>query len=168
MPPRDDETRRQAAKRERREAGDRSSRIARDLMQWKDASLAKLLIDDDLRHEIERARKITSQIARRRAERELAGYLRGVDLDELEAYMISVEATGNADNRLFQQAEKWRARLIEEGSAAAAEFPGGYVDPLPQLIQNARRENETGKPPGAKRALFRHVMSVLEADKLAK
>jgi ribosomal 50S subunit-associated protein YjgA (DUF615 family) len=162
MPPRDDETKRQAAKRERREAGDRSSRLARDLMQWKDAALAKLTIDDDLREEIERARKITSPIARRRAERELAGYLRGVDLDELEAYMINVEATGNADNRLFQAAEKWRARLIEEGSAAAAEFPGGYADPLPKLIQNARRERDTGKPAGAQRALFRHVADVLK------
>lgn len=162
--PRDDESRRQAARRERRDAGDRSARIARELMSWKDAVLAKLELADELRDELARARAVTSPIARRRAERALAGALRGADLDELEAYMINVQAKGNAEPRLFHAAEAWRARLIEEGSAAAAEFPGGYVEPLPALIQNARRERDTGKPPGAARALFRHVMSVLQAQ----
>ena len=165
MPPRDDESRRQAARRERRDAGDRSAKVAHQLMSWTDTALAKLPISDELREDIDRARAVTSQIARRRAERELAGTLRSVDLDELEAYMINVEAKGNAEPRLFQAAEKWRARLIEEGSAAGAEFPGGYVDPLPLLIQNARRERDTGKPPGAARALFRHVVSVLKTHK---
>jgi ribosome-associated protein len=162
--PRDDESPRATAKRERREAGDRSARLSRELMLWKDASLAKLMIDDDTRAQIERARRVSSPIARRRAERELAGYLRGIDLDELEAYMINVEATANAEPRMFKLAEQWRARLIEDGSTAAAEFPGGNVDPLPKLIQNARRERDTGKPPGAARALFRHVMEVLKAQ----
>jgi ribosome-associated protein len=165
---RDDESRRAVARRERRDAGERSSRVARELMQLKDTTLAKLPIDDDLRDEIVTARKVTSPIARRRAERELAGYLRTVDLDELEAYLINVEATGMADTRLFHAAEKWRARLIEEGSAAAAEFPGGDVEPLTQLIHKAQRERDTGKPPGAARALFRHVMEVLKAQKAGK
>lgn len=160
----DDESPRQARKREQREAGDRSGRISRELMQWKDSALAALPITEELREEIDKARRIKSQIARRRAERELAAVLRAIDLDELEAYMISVKATGNADNRMLHKAEQWRARLIEEGSAAAAEFPGGNVDPLPQLIQKARRERDTGKPPGAARALFRHIMAVLKAQ----
>jgi ribosome-associated protein len=94
--------------------------------------------------------------------------LRHIDIADLQRRMANVAETGSAEPRLFHAAERWRTRLIEEGDAAAAEFPGGYVDPLPQLIQNARRENESGKPPGAKRALFRHVMSVLERQKLAK
>ena len=163
MPDDRDQSRRSAAKRERRDAGERSARIARELMKWKDTALAKLEMSEELREELEEARAITSPIARRRAERALAGSLRDIDLDELEAYMINIEAKGNADPRMFHDAEKWRARLIEEGSAAAAEFPGGYVEPLPQLIQNARRERDTGKPKGAARALFRHVMDVLKA-----
>ncbi len=163
MPPRDDQTRRQAAKKERRDAGDRSARVARELMGWKDSALAKLEMSEELRETLNEVRAIKSPIARRRAERSLAGALRGIDLDELEGYMINIEAVGNADPRLFHSAEKWRARLIEEGSAAAAEFPGGYAEPLPTLIQNARRERDTGKPPGAARALFRHVMTVLKA-----
>lgn len=161
---RDDESRRQTAQREKKQAGDRSARVARQLMEISDAVFDKLELEEETRDEIATARNITSQIARRRAERALAGFLRGIDIADLQQRLANVEATGNADPRLFHAAEKWRARLIEEGSVAAEEFPGGYVDPLPQLIQNARRERDTGKPPGAARALFRHVMSVLKAN----
>lgn len=56
------------------------------------------------------------------------------------------------------------ARMIEEELAAAAEFPGGAAVPLPQLIASAQRERATGKPPGAPRALFRHIATVLKAQ----
>ena len=160
---RDDESAREAKKREKREAGDRSARVAHQLMELPESSLDKLDVDEETREAIDEARRVTAQIARRRAERTLAGHLRHVDIADLQRRMANVEETGSADPRLFHAAERWRTRLIDEGSAAAAEFPGGFVDPLPQLIQNARRERETGKPPGAQRALFRHVMSVLKA-----
>jgi ribosomal 50S subunit-associated protein YjgA (DUF615 family) len=53
--------------------------------------------------------------------------------------------------------------MIEEGVAGAAEFPGGCDDALVRLIDAARRERDTGRPPGAARALFRHVIEVLKA-----
>jgi len=166
----DDENPRVLAKRQKRAAGDRSAKLARILMQLPDTMVGKLELDEDLRDEVERARKVTSQIARRRAERTLAGALRGADLVDLQRKLDNVQATGAADPRMFHLAEKWRARLIEEGSAAAEQFPGGNVDPLPSLIHQARRERDTGKPPGAARALFRHVLEVLkshEADQAA-
>ena len=158
----DDENPRVIAKRQKRAAGDRSASLARTLMQVPDTTISKLELDEDLLDELNAARRITSQIARRRAERSLAGALRAVDLLELQQKLDNVQETGSSEPRLFHAAEKWRARLIEEGLAAAAEFPGGAADPLPQLIQNARRERDTGKPPGAARALFRHVMQVLK------
>lgn len=157
-----DESRRQIARRERRDAGERSARVANTLMKLPEGVVSKLDVDEDLRDAIVRARAVTSPVARRRAERALAGDLRGANLDELEARIANVQATGAAEPRLFHLAEQWRARLIEEGSAAAAEFPGGATDPLLALIQQARRERDTGKPPGAARALFRHVLATLK------
>ena len=131
-------------------------------MKLKDSALAKLELDDEVRGEIERARAVTSPIARRRAERALAGELRRVDLGEIEEAIENLEAGRIGDSRLFHQAEQWRAKLITEGVAAAATFPGGPADPLPDLIERAQRERDTGKPPGAARALFRHVLAVLQ------
>jgi ribosome-associated protein len=159
----DDENPRVLAKRQKRAAGDRSAKLARILMQVPDTTVGKLELDEELQDEVERARKVTSQIARRRAERTLAGVLRGADLVDLQRRLDNVQATGAAEPRMFHLAERWRARLIEEGSAAAEQFPGGNVDPLPSLIHQARRERDTGKPPGAARALFRHVLEVLKS-----
>jgi len=156
------ESRRQLARRELRRAGDRSARVASTIMQLSASSLAKLELDDELREVVDRARAVTAKGARRREERALAGALRRVDLAALETRLANVQATGAADPRLFHLAEHWRTRLIED-VAAAAEFPGGASDPLPQLIEHARRERTTGRPPGAARALFRHVLAALKA-----
>src|SRR5512139_976604 len=156
----DDLTRRQKAKQQRRRAGDRSADLARTFMQMKDATLAKLELEEELREAIDRARAVTSPVARRRAERTLAGDLRGFDLVELATQVENVEQTGVADSALFHLAEQWRTRLIEE-DAAVAEFPG-TIDPT--LIAKARAERDTGKPPGAKRALFRQVLEQLRSQ----
>lgn len=155
----DDRTARQISRSKTKRAGDRSAKVANQLMKLKDAQLAKLDIDDELREEIQTARRVTSHIARRRAERTLAGELRHVDLAVLEEKLEKLEQGDAGDVRQFHAAEQWRARLIEEGMAAAAELPGGYDDELPRLVDAARRERDTGKPPGAARALFRYVMS---------
>ena len=131
-------------------------------MKLAEPALAKLELDDELREVIDRARAVTSPIARRRAERSLAGELRRVDIGDIETRLANVQAGASGDARLFHLAESWRARLIEEGAKAAAEFPGGNADPLPELIERARRERDTGKPPGAARALFRHVLAALK------
>ena len=154
----DDRSRRQIAKAARRKAGDRSSELARTLMQMKPAALAKLQLDEELRETIDRARAIPSQNARRRAERALAGELRRVDLAEIATQIANIEATGAAETKPFHLAEQWRTRLLEDDKALA-EFPG-TIDPV--LIARARAERDTGKPPGAKRALFRAIVAALQ------
>jgi ribosome-associated protein len=165
---RDGPSRRELARKQRRAAGDRSGDLARRLKQVKDATLTKLELHEDLREVIEKARAITSNTARRRAERALAGELRRFDIDEVERQLANVQSTGVAEPQLFHMAERWRARLLDEdaalAAAAVAQFPGGAGDPMPRLIADARRERATGKPPGGARALFRHIIDVLRAQ----
>lgn len=142
----------------RRKAGEESADLATALMKASDAQIRQLQIDDDLREAIERARRVTAQNARRRAERTLAGDLREFELGDLEEQLTHVQS-GGTDVKKFHAAEQWRARLIEE-DGALAEFPGAD-DELPRLISAARRERDTGKPPGASKALFRHVAKLL-------
>jgi len=166
MSTRDDDTRtaRQIARSKQRRAGDRSAALAQKLMKLPDTTVRKLELDEDHRHAIDRARAVVSHVARRRAERTLAGDLRRLDnIGEIEDQLARIDETGNVDVRQFHLAEQWRARLIEEGSAALAEFPGGADDELPRLVDAARRERDTGRPPGAARALFRHITTLLKS-----
>ncbi|HEY8147055.1 MAG TPA: DUF615 domain-containing protein [Kofleriaceae bacterium] len=157
------EPRRQIARRQRRAAGDRSARVAHTLMKLSAAALANLHLDEDLRAAADRARAVTSPGARRRAERGLAGELRRADLDDVERRLAGAVNSGGAEARLFKLAEAWRARLIAEGPAAAASFPGGTDDAVPALVKDAQRERDTGRPRGAARALFRHLFARLQA-----
>ena len=155
----DDRSARQIARKERRDAGERTTRLAATLMKLAGPALRRLELDEDLRDEVDRARAITSQNARRRAERTLAGTLRRLDDDQIDAIEKAI-ANPSEDTSLFHDAERWRARLLED-DAALAEF--GDDPDLPTLIAKARGERDTGKPPGAARALFRHVLATLKA-----
>ena len=156
---------RQIAREKQRKAGDRSTRLANTLMKLPAPAVKKLVLDEDLRDAIDRARAVTTHIARRRAERTLAGDLRRFDLVALAAQLARLHEAGSSGARELHLAEQWRARLIEEGVAAAAGFPGGASDLLVRLIDAAKRERATGRPPGAARALFRHVVDVLQAQR---
>lgn len=157
----DDRTARQIARSKQRRAGDRSAAVARQLMQLPDSTIKKLELDEDTTEAIDRARRVETHIARRRAERTLAGDLRRFDnLGEIEDQLARIEETGNANVRQFHLAEQWRTRLLE-GTAQVEEVPGAD-DELPRLLDAARRERDTGKPPGAARTLFRHIMKLLE------
>ena len=153
---------RQIVRGARRQAGDRSAKLALALMKLAPSAVRKLEVDEDLRDAIDRARAVTSPIARRRAERTLAGELRRVDLGGLAAQLGRIHETGTAATQDFHLAEQWRTRMIEGGLAAAADFPGGVGDELSRLIDAARRERATGRPPGAARALFRHIVAALK------
>jgi ribosome-associated protein len=158
----DERSARQIARGERRDAGDRSARLAKTLMKLPDLAVRKLALDDDVREAISRARAVTSHIARRRAERTLASDLRGFDLEALERQLASASDRERTGARQFQLAEQWRARLIDQGITAAAELPGGADDELALLVEAAQRERTTGKPPGAARALFRAIAERLK------
>ena len=157
----DDRTARQISRSKQRRAGDRSAALANQLMKLPDSTIKKLELDEDTTEAIDRARRVETHIARRRAERTLAGDLRRFDnLGEIEDQLARIEETGNANVRQFHLAEQWRTRLLE-GTAKVEEVPGAD-DELPRLLDAARRERDTGNPPGAARTLFRHIMKLLE------
>lgn len=163
-------TRRQLARKARRDDGDRSARLAHALMALPLGKLNRLGLDAELRAEVDRSRRITALSARRREERRLAGVLRTVDADDVQARLAKVQAGGDAEERPFHMAEAWRTRLLApgpEGPAALAALceahPTADATRLSKLVEDGLRERATGKPPGAQRALFRAVMALLDA-----
>src|SRR5688572_11118897 len=85
-----DLSRRQLARRERRDAGEASARLAATLMKLPESALAKLDLDAGLEEALRQARAVTTMSARRRAERTVAGALRRVDVDELATRVENV------------------------------------------------------------------------------
>src|ERR1044071_7864932 len=107
MADRDDrgESRRQIARRQQRKAGDRSARLPHALMKLPGAALGKLGLDEDLRASVDRARAVTAHVARRRAERTLAGDLRRSDLVALDARLAQLQKIGRAEPQHLRSEE---------------------------------------------------------------
>ena len=151
-------SRRQIRREELRDLGERSSRLAADFMKMSEAVLVKLDLDEDTRDAIKQARATKSHIARRRAERQLAGDLRRLDIEAVEKKIEELRGSEDANARRFHEAERWRARFVAEGTSAIAAFPGGGDDKLRELIDAAQRSK-----PGSSKALFRYVAERLKA-----
>ncbi|MFT3695589.1 MAG: ribosome biogenesis factor YjgA [Kofleriaceae bacterium] len=172
MPASDDDndsrSKREIKRSKMRRAGDRSADLARKLMELPETTVKKLDVDEALRDAIDRARRIESHIARRRAERTLAGDLRRFedDLPGLEDQLEKIEETGNPDAQLLHLGEQLRTQLIAGGKAAAKGLPPGDDAELERMISAAQKERDTGKPPGAARALFRHVVERLKTQRV--
>ncbi len=163
----DERSPRQVSRSQTKKAGDRSAKLARILMEMKPAMLAKLQLDEELREKIDSARQVETMQARRRAERALAGDLRGIDLVELTSKIETVGTGNDPGIQFFHMVERWRDRLLAEGVAALKEFPVEDAE-LVRLLDAAVRERDTGKPPGAAKKLFRHLSALLREDKVTE
>lgn len=152
---------------EKRAHGERSARLARTLMTLKDHELRKLNLDDDVLEEVEGARAIKSMAARRREERRLGGVIRDAGMEDIEGAIAHLDDAKHDEARAFQRAERWRKDLLSGGPDALARFfeaaPNADRDEVTTALDEAVREENTGKPRGAKKRLFRVVRDAIDA-----
>lgn len=157
---------RQLAKRTQRHEGEASATLAAELMRLPDSVIGKLGLEEPVMDLVQHARRLTSLPARRREERAVATSLRQLDLRALRDRLATIQSTGVADTRRLHSAESWRERLLADPAALAAfcqDVPSVSEAELVAKIASAKSERNTGRPPGAGKALFRMIMSGLEA-----
>lgn len=153
-------------KREARELLD----LAKQMVSLPDSSLNTLPLDSELRDAIEFARSIKSHGARKRQVMTVGKMLRQRDNQALlDAVRQSDQKARQAAAR-FHHIESWRDRLCGGGdqdlSELLAEIPGANAQTLRQLIRNARKEAEHGKPPTSARKLFKLLRAMDEETPL--
>lgn len=156
---------------QRREALD-VLELAKQLVELDPGRLAKLPLGEHLLPFIAQARRITSNIARKREIAFLAKQMRREDDEALDALRDALDTDGEAarlDTARLHRAEQWRERLLgEDGAAALSElmddFPAADSQRLRQLVRNAQAERKAGKPPRAFRELYREVRTLLDGQ----
>lgn len=143
--------------------------LAKRLVSLSDAQLAHLPLDADLRAEVLTARKVTQQIARKRAVQYLAKQMRkreDAELDTLRASLEHDRGLARRETAELHRLETWRERLIEEGDDALSELlaahPHADRQQLRQLARQARVERHENRPPHAFRELFRLLREVFD------
>jgi len=138
--------------------------LGEQLVELPPEVLAPLELPDKLLEALALARQIKQHGGRKRQMQYIGKLMRGVDPEPIEALLDQRRQAQRQQARRLHVVEDWRDRLIAEGDAAL----GGFIEQYPQveraelrqLVRNAQRERETGKPAGAARKLFRFIQAL--------
>ena len=134
--------------------------LADELVRLSAAELDGVPVPAELRDAVIDARAL-SRGAYRRQVRYLGRLLRDTDADPIRRAVDALKRASHEDKARLRRLERWRERLMEEGDRAVSEllgaYPGADAQQLRQLLRNARKEHEAGRPPRSSRLVFRFL-----------
>lgn len=132
--------------------------LGRQLTELSKDQLKKMDLPDDLLDALLEYKRITSHGAMRRQMQFIGKVMRDVDSDPIVEQLAVMRGESNAAKAEFHALERWRERLLADDDAVTewlTAHPEADGQRLRQLIRNARKEAEMGKPPKSSRELFR-------------
>lgn len=139
--------------------------LGEELVKLPPDKLAELELPEKLADAVVLARRITSHGAQKRQRQYIGGLLSKLDdVQPIRDYLERIRGADRVSKARFQENERWRERLIEEGDAALAEFlerhPTADRQHLRRLVRDAAAEAAGGRPPRHYRELFRYLQSL--------
>ncbi len=140
--------------------------VATQLAELSEPAWVKLPVPDELRKEIELARKTQGHSSRKRQLKHLAGVLRRheEETEEIRAYLDGLHQVQLQDQRSFHLLEALRDRICDQQQSAAALDEAGAMFPgLDQaaLVRLARSVHNNGDRK-AFREIFRRLKNAQE------
>jgi ribosome-associated protein len=106
--------------------------------------------------------------ARKRLLKHIAGQLHKIDVDEFIEKLARIENKSAHLVREHHIIERWRDRLLAEGNEALSEllddYPHADRQQLRQIVRNAQKAAEMGKPPKSSRLLYRYLKSLFDFE----
>lgn len=140
--------------------------LGEELVRLNAEQLAKLPLNDELREAICAAQGMNARGARYRQMQYIGRLMREVEPAPVQEALDTLRNKQNRATALLHRLERWRDELIAGDNEALEEvvaaFPAADRQHLRQLIRNAQKEKKAGKPPKAKRELFRYLREMQE------
>jgi ribosome-associated protein len=142
--------------------------LGAELTRLPEEKLLQLELPDRLLEAVMLARKITKRGGLKRQMQFIGKLMRQIDAEPIQQKLEQLYQAQQANNAQFHQLERWRDRLVAEGDDALTDvltaLPHADRQHLRQLIRKAQKEEQTGKPAGAARSLFRYLRSLQENE----
>lgn len=130
------------------------------------AQLQKIPMPEELLDAVLFAKTLSKNQARRRQLQYIGTIMRSLDPEPIRKALDDLARRRTRAAVWFQQLEKWRDGLVEGQDELIEEIlihlPGAERQRLRQLVLNARKEKELGKPLKTSRTLFRYLQELLE------
>lgn len=137
--------------------------LGRDLTELSRDRLKKMDLPEQLLAALLEYQRITSHGAMRRQMQYIGKVMREVDVEPIVEQLAEIRGESDLAKARLHEVERWRARLLEHDDALTewlTRHPDSDAQQLRQLIRNARKEAELGKPPKSSRELFRLLRDV--------
>jgi ribosome-associated protein len=140
--------------------------VGASLVKLSNEQLARIEMPEELREAIAACKKFTKHEAIRRQMQYIGRIMRDIDAGPIAEALGRLEAPTRRDTALFHAAEKWRRELLDSDDAVkrfVQEFPEADPHRLRGLVEGAREEQRTSRPPRSARELF-HVLNAIVQD----
>lgn len=127
---------------------------------------ATLGLDERLDEAIVELGRMKSHEAIRRQKQFIGRLMRDADETRIEAFFTERDASERREKQRFKLAERWRDRLLREGSSALPAFiaeTGADADAIATVLSELAAAHSDAAERGLKRQLFREIHGALAA-----
>ena len=142
--------------------------LSEELSVLPPTQLKALELPDNIHKALTEASGMPHKSARKRLLKFITGQLNKIDIEPYLEKLARMKSQSAHAVREHHIAERWRARLINDGNAALTELlndhPHADRQQLRQLIRSAQKETELAKPPKSSRLLYRYLKVLLNID----
>jgi ribosome-associated protein len=142
--------------------------LSEELSVLPSTQLKALDLPDNIYKALAEASGMPYKSARKRLLKFITGQLNKIDLEPYLEKLACMKSQSAHAVREHHIAERWRARLINDGNIALTELlndhPHADSQQLRQLIRNVKKETELAKPPKSSRLLYRYLKVLLNID----
>ncbi len=138
--------------------------LGKRLVNLKSAQLDKISLPTDLHEAVIAAQGMNRHGARKRQLQYIGKLMRHIDAAPIQAALEAIDSGGIAAKRQHHHLENLCAALVAGDEASLTglleRHPDADRQHLRQLMRNASREAERGKPPKSRRMLFRYLRTL--------
>lgn len=141
-------------------------KLADEIVSLSATQLSELTLPQDVYEAAKATAGITQRGARKRQLKFLTGLLRKIELEEIEHTLATIKSQSALATKELHLLERWRNRLLGEGDRALSsllqEYPDADRQQLRQLLRNAKKETELGKPPKSARLVYQYLKELIK------
>lgn len=143
--------------------------LAEEMSELSAAQLNTLELPENIHKAVTEASGMPHTGARKRLLKFIAGQLhKKIDVSPILEKLARIKSKSAHATREHHIAERWRDRLIAEGNNALSELFDEQLhadrQQLRQLLRNAQKEVEEGKPPKSSRLLYRYLKELFKDE----
>ena len=144
--------------------------LGREITELSRGRIKELALPEKLEEAVLDYQKITAHEGKRRQYQYIGRLMRDIDPEPIREAIERFNGDSKAEVHDMHLAERWRERLLKEEEALAefsATYPTTDFQQLRTFIRNARKEQETGKPPRDFRKLYQLIREQVDAQRKA-